>query len=40
MLNTHFDHVGKEARKNSAAVIKDMVGKLAGDLPVIITGRF
>jgi endonuclease/exonuclease/phosphatase family metal-dependent hydrolase len=49
VLNTHFDHIGKEARKNSVLVIKTyMKGFLAGmsvnentkELPIIITGDF
>jgi endonuclease/exonuclease/phosphatase family metal-dependent hydrolase len=45
ILNTHFDHIGKEARKNSAAIIKVylrgfMEGGAIKDLPIIITGDF
>jgi endonuclease/exonuclease/phosphatase family metal-dependent hydrolase len=45
ILNTHFDHIGKEARKNSASIIKVYLrGFIEGgsikDLPVIITGDF
>ena len=40
MINTHFDHVGKESRKNSAALLKEKAAALAKDLPVIITGDF
>jgi endonuclease/exonuclease/phosphatase family metal-dependent hydrolase len=40
VLNTHFDHIGKEARRQSALIIKDKVSKLAGKLAVIITGDF
>ncbi len=40
MVNTHFDHRGKEARKNSASLIKEHVAAIAGNLPVIITGDF
>ncbi len=41
-LNTHFDHVGKEARKNSAALIRQKVQEMTKDknLPVIVTGDF
>ncbi len=42
--NTHFDHVGKEARKNSAILIKGyMTGLFAGmgiDIPLIVSGDF
>jgi endonuclease/exonuclease/phosphatase family metal-dependent hydrolase len=40
MVNTHFDHVGKESRKESAAIIKERAAVIAKDLPVIITGDF
>ena len=39
-LNTHFDHRGAVARKEASRVIAEQVNKLAGDLPVIITGDF
>ena len=38
VLNTHFDHMGKEARRESALLIKKQAQELAGGLPVIITG--
>jgi endonuclease/exonuclease/phosphatase family metal-dependent hydrolase len=40
MINTHFDHVGKIARENSAGIIKENISVLAGALPVILTGDF
>lgn len=40
MMNTHFDHIGKESRKQSAALLKARANELAGDLPVIVTGDF
>ena len=40
MLNTHFDHIGKTAREQSAALLKKQAAKIAGTLPVIITGDF
>lgn len=40
MVNTHFDHVGKESRKQSAALIKEKVLALSKNLPVVITGDF
>ncbi len=42
VFNTHFDHVGKEARKNSAALIKQKIQELNQNqnLPVIVTGDF
>ena len=42
-LNTHFDHIGKEARKNSVALIQ---GFLAGSeisqghIPILVSGDF
>jgi endonuclease/exonuclease/phosphatase family metal-dependent hydrolase len=38
MLNTHFDHIGKEARRQSALLIKARGAELAGGLPAIVTG--
>jgi endonuclease/exonuclease/phosphatase family metal-dependent hydrolase len=40
LVNTHFDHIGKESRKQSAALLKERAAKLAGKLPVVITGDF
>ncbi len=40
MINTHFDHIGKEARKNSAALLKEKASEIAKDFPLIITGDF
>ena len=37
-LNTHFDHIGKEARRESALLIKKRGAELAGNLPAIVTG--
>jgi endonuclease/exonuclease/phosphatase family metal-dependent hydrolase len=39
-INTHFDHIGKEARRNSAGLLKKKANELGKDLPVIITGDF
>lgn len=39
-LNTHFDHQGGEARRESAKLICQMIEQLAGDAPCIITGDF
>jgi endonuclease/exonuclease/phosphatase family metal-dependent hydrolase len=38
VINTHFDHIGKEARKNSAELIKSKASQIAGDFPLIIMG--
>lgn len=40
VLNTHFDHIGKEARLKSAELIKEKTPGFADGLPVIITGDF
>jgi endonuclease/exonuclease/phosphatase family metal-dependent hydrolase len=42
IINTHFDHVGKEARKQSAAIIRRMALEAheANQIPVIVTGDF
>lgn len=38
MLNTHFDHRGQEARRESALIIKKKGQELANGLPAIVTG--
>lgn len=38
MLNTHFDHIGEEARRQSALIIKRRSAELAAGLPVIVSG--
>lgn len=39
LLNTHFDHIGKEARANSAAYIKGQLDFMAkAGVPIILTG--
>lgn len=39
-FNTHFDHVGEVARRESAKLILDKIRTIAGGLPVIVTGDF
>ena len=39
-FNTHFDHVGSVARRESAKLILQKIRQIAGDLPVIVTGDF
>lgn len=39
-FNTHFDHVGKKARAESAKMILQRVKEIAGNSPVIVTGDF
>lgn len=40
VVNTHFDHVGKEARRQSAELLKQKITELARDVPAVITGDF
>ena len=42
VFNTHFDHIGVEARKNSALLIRDKIREITQDkgFPVILTGDF
>lgn len=40
MANTHFDHIGRQARAESARLVLRQLPKLAGDLPVVLTGDF
>ena len=40
VLNTHFDHIGGEARRQSAALIRAFVAQRADNLPVIVLGYF
>lgn len=39
-FNLHMDHVGVEARKNSAKLVLDKVAKMCNGLPVILAGDF
>ena len=39
-FNTHFDHIGVKAREESAKLILERIAKIAGDLPVVLTGDF
>lgn len=40
VINTHFDHIGEQARVESSKMIIDFIGDLEEDIPVIITGDF
>jgi len=42
LLNTHFDHRGVEARKNSAILVRNKIEEMTynKNLPVILTGDF
>lgn len=39
-VNTHFDHVGVEARKQSALLIIDKIREIVGKRPAVVTGDF
>lgn len=39
-FNTHFDHIGKIARRESAKLLLQKVQAIAGNIPTIITGDF
>jgi endonuclease/exonuclease/phosphatase family metal-dependent hydrolase len=39
-FNTHFDHMGKEARINSARLLRNKISELAQGFPVLCTGDF
>lgn len=39
-MNTHFDHIGIEARSESAKLILKEAQEIAKDLPLILTGDF
>ncbi len=40
VFNTHFDHMGKTARRESAALIREKVYSIAKNTPAIIMGDF
>jgi len=40
LFNTHFDHIGVEARKQSAKLIVRKAHELGNGIPMIITGDF
>ncbi len=39
-FNTHFDHMGQVARRESAALLAQKARQIAGDLPILLTGDF
>ncbi|HEX7069678.1 MAG TPA: endonuclease/exonuclease/phosphatase family protein, partial [Rhodothermales bacterium] len=39
-FNTHFDHIGQEARRQSAMLIVERIANRAEDVPAIVTGDF
>jgi endonuclease/exonuclease/phosphatase family metal-dependent hydrolase len=40
LLNMHWDHISEPARQKSAALVRERLETLGGDLPVIVTGDF
>ncbi|NDW17932.1 endonuclease [Dysgonomonas sp. 216] len=40
LVNTHFDHIGTEARKNSALLIINKIKEIVGNNPALLTGDF
>jgi len=40
VFNTHFDHQGTEARKNSARLLRWKIGEIADAFPVVVAGDF
>ncbi len=40
VANTHFDHLSKKARLNSARLLRETIAETAGDDPVVILGDF
>ncbi len=38
VVNTHFDHVGEQARTNSAKLIADWLSTKRGDMPAVLLG--
>lgn len=39
-FNTHFDHMGEQAREESAKLLLRKMGEIAGEEPVILSGDF
>lgn len=39
-FNTHYDHIGEQARQESSKLIVEKIKEIAGNLPVILTGDF
>ena len=39
-VNTHFDHVGVQARRESAKLIMRKIQEIVGDRPAVVTGDF
>jgi endonuclease/exonuclease/phosphatase family metal-dependent hydrolase len=39
-FNTHYDHIGVQAREESSRLLKRRIAEIAGDTPVVLTGDF
>lgn len=39
-FNTHFDHMGERARRESASLVLSAMRRIAGEAPVVLTGDF
>lgn len=39
-FNTHFDHIGQAARRESAKLLLQKIKEIAGAAPVVVTGDF
>jgi endonuclease/exonuclease/phosphatase family metal-dependent hydrolase len=39
-FNTHFDHDGERARRESAALLRDRIDEIAPASPILVTGDF
>lgn len=39
-FNTHFDHIGEEARRESAKLLLQKIKEIAGSTPAVVTGDF
>lgn len=39
-FNTHFDHIGQVARRESARLLLNKIKEIAGNTPVVVTGDF
>ena len=39
-FNTHFDHRGQTARRQSSLLLLKKTSEIAGDIPVVVTGDF
>ncbi len=40
VFNTHFDHKGKEARRNSVLLLRKKIPEISGRLPFVLMGDF